>query len=93
MSEKQLTQSQQEFREYCARWLEENKPEPHPIPLPQAAYEVTDPSHLTYLQEWQAKCWEAGLIASDLPKRYGGHDMTDCQAIASAEVRLSLIHI
>ena len=32
MSEKQLTQSQQEFREYCARWLEENKPEPHPIP-------------------------------------------------------------
>ena len=58
MSEKQLTQSQQEFREYCARWLEENKPEPHPIPLPQAAYEVTDPSHLTYLQEWQAKCWE-----------------------------------
>jgi alkylation response protein AidB-like acyl-CoA dehydrogenase len=87
MSEKQLTQSQQEFREYCARWLEENKPEPHPIPLPQAAYEVTDPSHLTYLQEWQAKCWEAGLIASDLPKRYGGHDMTDCQAIASAEVR------
>ena len=52
MSEKQLTQSQQEFREYCARWLEENKPEPHPIPLPQAAYEVTDPSHLTYLQDW-----------------------------------------
>jgi alkylation response protein AidB-like acyl-CoA dehydrogenase len=48
---------------------------------------VTNPSHLTYLSEWQAKCYEAGLIASDLPKNYGGHGMTGCQQIASNEVR------
>ena len=87
MSEKTLTQEQAEFQTFCQAWLQENKPEPHPVPLPQAAYEVTNPSHLTYLSEWQAKCYEAGLIASDLPKNYGGHGMTGCQQIASNEVR------
>jgi alkylation response protein AidB-like acyl-CoA dehydrogenase len=87
MSDKTLTPEQAEFQDFCRAWLQENKPAPHPTPLPQAAYEVTDPSHLTYLTEWQAKCYEAGLIASDLPKQYGGHGMTDCQQIASNEVR------
>ena len=87
MSDKALSTEQAEFQAFCRAWLQENKPTPHPTPLPQAAYEVTDPSHLTYLTEWQAKCYEAGLIASDLPKNYGGHGMTGCQQIASAEVR------
>ena len=87
MSIKSLTAEQSEFQTFCRAWLEENRPPQHPVPLPQAAYEVTDPSHLTYLSDWQAKCYEAGLIASDLPKEYGGHGMTGCQQIASNEVR------
>ena len=87
MSDKALSTEQAEFQAFCRAWLQENKPAPHSTPLPQAAYEVTDPSHLTYLTEWQAKCYEAGLIASDLPKNYGGHGMTGCQQIASTEVR------
>ncbi len=91
MSDKTLSTEQAEFQAFCRAWLQENKPAPHSTPLPQAAYEVTDPSHLTYLTEWQAKCYEAGLIASDLPKNYGGHGMTGCQQIASTEVRAAAV--
>lgn len=76
-----------EFREYCRRWLAENRPPPVATPLPQAAYEVTYPDHRSYLCDWQAKCYEAGLIATDVPKAYGGHGHSDFQNIASEEVR------
>ena len=77
---------QNEFREYCRRWLEENRPPPPPSPLPQAAYEVTYPDHRDYLVEWQARCYEAHLIATDVPREYGGHGHDGLQGIASAEV-------
>lgn len=81
------TAEQKEFREHCRNWLEENRPAPTDVPLPQAAYEVTLPAHREYLVEWQAKCYEAGLIATDVDKAYGGHGHTGLQSIASAEVR------
>lgn len=78
---------QDEFREYCRRWLEENRPPPPALPLPQAAYEVTDLGHRDYLCDWQARCYEAQLIATDVAREYGGHGYRNFQAIASAEVR------
>lgn len=87
MTEKVTSPEQDEFREYCRRWLEENRPPPTETPLPQAAYEVTYDDHRRYLCDWQARCYEAGLIATDVPKEYGGHGHRDLQAVASAEVR------
>jgi len=87
MSEKVSVAEHDEFREHCRRWLEENRPPPPGSPLPQAAYEVTDPDHRAYLCDWQAKCYEAELIATDVPREYGGHGHRNLQAIASAEVR------
>ncbi|MCC5885209.1 MAG: acyl-CoA dehydrogenase family protein, partial [Gammaproteobacteria bacterium] len=80
-----------EFREYCRRWLEENRPPPTETPLPQASYEVTYDDHRAYLCDWQAKCYEAGLIATDVPKVYGGHGYEHFQSIASDEVRRSKV--
>lgn len=83
----QETAEQKEFREYCRAWLEENRPPATEITLPQAAYEVTAEEHLSYLVEWQAKCYEAGMIATDVAKAYGGHGHSGFQQIASTEVR------
>ena len=87
MTESETSRAQDEFREYCRRWLEENRPPPTETPLPQAAYEVTYADHRAYLCDWQARCYEAQLIATDVPREYGGHGHQDFQAIASAEVR------
>ena len=87
MSTTAVPAEQAEFREYCRRWLEENRPSETETPLPQAAYEVTYSDHRAYLVDWQARCYEAHLIATDVPKEYGGHGHTDLQSIASAEVR------
>ncbi len=87
MSETSASAEQAEFREYCRRWLEENRPPPPPSPLPQAAYEVTYHDHRDYLVEWQAKCYAAQLIGTDVAREYGGHGHTNLQAVASAEVR------
>jgi alkylation response protein AidB-like acyl-CoA dehydrogenase len=87
MSEVTATTEPDEFREYCRRWLEENRPPPTRLPLPQAAYEVTYDEHRNYLCDWQAQCYEAQLIATDVPTEYGGHGHDGLQAIASAEVR------
>ena len=81
------TPEQREFREHCRSWLEENRPPPTKLPLPQAAYEVTADEHRGYLVDWQAKCYEAGLIATDVAREYGGHGHQGFQQIASAEVR------
>ena len=81
------SKEQAEFRAYCRAWLAEHRPPPTRLPLPQAAYEVTAEEHRTYLVDWQAKCYEAGLIATDVDKAYGGHGHNGFQQIASAEVR------
>ena len=86
MSEMKEAPEQHEFREYARRWLDENRPPPTETPLPQAAYEVTYDDHRAYLCDWQAKCYEAQLIATDVSAEYGGHGHDNLQAIASAEV-------
>ncbi len=87
MSDINIEPEHNEFRDYCRRWLAENRPPATETPLPQAAYEVTYADHRAYLCDWQAKCYEAQLIATDVPKIYGGHGHDGLQAIASAEVR------
>ncbi|MFT4677244.1 MAG: alkylation response protein AidB-like acyl-CoA dehydrogenase [Patiriisocius sp.] len=87
MAEQQLSADQIEFRDHCRNWLEVNRPPPTKIPLPQAAYEVTSEDHRAYLCDWQNRCYEAGLIATDVDKAYGGHGHDGYQAIASGEVR------
>ena len=81
------SQEQQEFREQCRRWLEENKPTLPKLPLPPAAYEVTAEEHRSFLVDWQARCYEAQLIATDVDPAYGGHGYDGFQQIATAEVR------
>ena len=86
----QKTQKTQKIRpnfDYCRAWLEENRPLPTKFPLPQAAYEVMSEEHRDYLVEWQALCYEAGLIATDVSREYGGHGHDGFQIIASNEVR------
>jgi len=83
----QESPQQAEFRAYCRAWLDEHRPPPTKMPLPQAAYEVTAAEHRAYLVDWQAKCYEAGLIATDVASEYGGHGHSGFQQIASAEVR------
>lgn len=78
---------QAEFAAYCRAWLAENRPQPTEVPLPQAAYEVTLPEHRVYLEDWQNRCYEAGLIATDLPVEYGGHGFEGLQRVATAEVQ------
>ncbi|MDE0364240.1 MAG: acyl-CoA dehydrogenase family protein [Gammaproteobacteria bacterium] len=78
---------QVEFAAYCREWLAKNRPEPTRIPLPQAAYEVTLPEHREYLEDWQNKCYKAGLIATDLPVEYGGHGFEGFQQVATSEVQ------
>ena len=80
------TAEQSEFREHCRKWLEENRPPPTAMPLPQAAYEVMTEDHRKYLVDWQHKSYEAQLIATDVDKDYGGHGHKGFQQIASAEV-------
>ena len=86
---------QAEFRAYCRAWLTENKPPPTSLPLPQAAYEVTAEEHRAYLVDWQSKCYEAGFIATDVAKEYGGHGPVGFQQISQcggAPSRGALFH-
>lgn len=86
MSEKKDTAEQAEFREYCRRWLEENRPAPAPFRLPEHAIEVMTDEQRVYLQAWQKKCYEAGLVGADYPKAYGGGGRDGFQRIASQEM-------
>lgn len=81
------TKEASEFREQCRRWLAENKPELPRLPLPPAAYEVTAEEHRNFLVDWQARCYEAQLIATDVDTEFGGHGHSGLQKIATAEVR------
>jgi len=86
MSERQDTPEQAEFREYCRRWLAENRPPAPPFRLPQSAVEGMGEEQREWLCAWQKKVYEAGLIACDYPKEYGGGGHQGFQRIASAEI-------
>ena len=81
-----LTTEQQEFQEYARRWLAENRPGPAPERIPITAIEVMTVGQRDYLQAWQNKVYEAGLIGCDYPKEYGGGGHEGFQRIANQEM-------
>ena len=81
-----LTPEQTEFQEYARRWLEENRPAPPTVRLPITPLEVMTQAQMDYLQSWQYKAWEAGLVGADYPKAYGGAGHEGCQRIANQEM-------
>jgi len=86
MAAAQLTPEQSEFQEYARRWLAENAPPPAKVRLPITAIEVMTVEQLEYLQDWQLKCYRAGLIGADYPKEYGGGGHDGFQRIANQEL-------
>ena len=80
---------QREFAEYVRRWLAENAPPPPPERLPVLPIEVGAGPLRDYLQEWQRRCYDAGLIGADIPKEYGGGGHQGFQRIANREMSLA----
>lgn len=76
----------QEFRSYARKWLAENAPPPPPERLPITPIEVMTVPQRDYLQAWQRKVYEAGLIGTDYPVEYGGHGLNGLQRIANQEL-------
>ncbi len=86
MADRVDTAEQSEFREYCRRWLDENRPKPPSFRLPLSAIEVMTENQFRYLHDWQKKCHAAGLVGTDYPKEYGGHGHKGFQQIATQEM-------
>jgi len=86
MSVARFSPEQQEFQEYARRWLVENAPPPAPVRLPISPIEVMTVVQRDYLQDWQRKCYEAGLVGADIPKAYGGGGHEGFQRIANQEM-------
>ncbi len=86
MAERKDTPEQAEFREYCRRWLKENRPAPATFRLPQSPIEVMTEEQRVYLSAWQKKAYQAGLIACDYPKDCGGGGHDGFQRIATTEL-------
>jgi alkylation response protein AidB-like acyl-CoA dehydrogenase len=80
------TADPQEFRDYARRWLEANRPPPPPVRLPITPIEVMSPVQRDYLQDWQKRCYEAGLVGADVPSAYGGGGHEGFQRIANQEM-------
>ena len=85
-SQRRDTPEQAEFREYCRRWLKENKPAAPSFRLPLYAIEVATEEQRRWFSAWQKQCYQAGLIAADFPKECGGGGHKGFQAIASQEL-------
>jgi len=74
------------FRAYARQWLAANVPPPPPERLPITPIEVMTTGQRDYLQQWQRKCYEAGLVGTDYPVEYGGHGGHKLQRIANQEM-------
>jgi hypothetical protein len=77
---------QQDFRDFARGWLAENAPPPPPERLPITPIEVMTIGQRDYLQAWQFKCYEAGLVGADYPVAYGGRGAKGFQRIANQEL-------
>jgi alkylation response protein AidB-like acyl-CoA dehydrogenase len=86
MSERTFSPEQVEFRDYCRRWIAENRPAPASFRLPLSPIEVMTEEQRRYLCDWQKRCYQAGLIGSDYPKEYGGGGHRGFQTIATQEL-------
>ncbi len=80
------TPEQLEFQEYARRWFADNAPAAPSFRLPLSPLEVMTVEQRDYLQAWQHRCWEAGLVGCDYPREYGGGGHQGFQRIASAEM-------
>jgi len=89
MENRRDTPEQAEFREYCRRWLNEHRPAPPSFRLPEYAIEVMTEAQKDYLCDWQRQCYEAGLVACDIPREYGGGGHSGWQRIANQELSLA----
>ena len=81
-----LSAEQQEFQEYARSWLAENGPPTPPERMPITPLEVMTTGQRDYLQAWQHKCYEAGLVGADYPTEYGGGGREGFQRIANMEM-------
>ena len=86
MTDLQPSRDPQEFREYARRWLAENPPPPAPVRLPITPLEVMTEAQRDYLQDWQKRCYDAGLVGADVPTAYGGGGHEGLQRIANQEM-------
>jgi len=86
MSEPTLRPEQREFQEYARRWLAENAPPAPKFRLPLSAIEVMTVAQRDYLQDWQRRCYEAGLVGCDYPTAYGGGGHEGFQRLANLEM-------
>lgn len=82
-----LTAMQQEFQAYAKSWLADNPPPPPPERLPISAIEVMTTGQCDYLQEWQRRCYDAGLVGADFPTEFGGGGHDGFQRVANTEMR------
>ncbi len=80
------TPEQEEFRQYCRRWLAESKPAAPSFRLPIAAIEIGTEEQRRWFAAWQKKVYGAGLIGCDYPKEYGGGGHKGFQQIATQEM-------
>jgi len=86
MADRTLLPEQQEFQRVAREWLQSN---PAPVPdirLPLSSLEVKTQPQIDYLRDWQRRCYEAGLVGTDIPTEYGGHGHQNCQGIANREM-------
>ncbi|MEE4659075.1 MAG: acyl-CoA dehydrogenase family protein [Halieaceae bacterium] len=86
-NERKDTPEQAEFRQYCKDWLADNAPPETSIRLPLSPLEIMTKDQLHYLQDWQRKAYDAGLVGCDYPVEVGGGGRTDCQRIANSEMQ------
>ena len=77
---------QREFQQHARAWLAENAPPPPPERLPLMSIEISTTPLRDYLQEWQGRCYEAGLVGADIPSEYGGGGHEGFQRIANNEM-------
>jgi hypothetical protein len=85
-SARQDTPEQAEFRQFCRKWLEANKPAEPTVRLPLSPLEIMTEPQMTYLQAWQKSAYDAGLIGCDYPVAVGGGGRSDCQRVANDEM-------
>ncbi len=85
MDARRDTPEQAEFREYCRRWLQENRPAAPPFRLPEHAIEVMT-------EEQRRECDAAAkllLPPAGVATRYNGQLLAPRQPLASTEATLA----